>query len=218
MQWHSYILKCPKTCACPCTCYMLTSSYCIITISGKRPHECGICNKAFKHKHHLIEHTRLHSGEKPYQCDKCGKRFSHSGSYSQHMNHRYSYCKRDTHELPEQVSTSTPPSQLDSDERESDGEEEEDLSALDMSDIRVVRVGEDYEDDEESGGEEEQDRGHEEQETEEGGMVMEVELGDTDTLEEETVETEDAMETEESKEEDTVLTNNEENTEMASED
>ncbi len=130
------------------------------------------------------------------------------------MNHRYSYCKRDTHELPEQASTSTPPSQLDSDERESDGEEEEDLSALDMSDIRVVQVGEDYEDDEESGGEEEQDRGHEEQETEEGGMVMEVELGDTDTLEEETVEAEDAMETEE----DTVLTNNEENTEMATED
>uniref|UniRef100_A0A8C1PG85 Zinc finger E-box binding homeobox 1a n=1 Tax=Cyprinus carpio TaxID=7962 RepID=A0A8C1PG85_CYPCA len=186
--------------------------------TGKRPHECGICNKAFKHKHHLIEHTRLHSGEKPYQCDKCGKRFSHSGSYSQHMNHRYSYCKRDTHELPEQVSTSTPPSQLDSDERESDGEEEEDLSALDMSDIRVVRVGEDYEDDEESGGEEEQDRGHEDQETEEGGMVMEVELGDTDTLEEETIETEDAMETEESKEEDAVLTNNKENTEMATED
>ncbi|KAG7267905.1 hypothetical protein CRUP_015588 [Coryphaenoides rupestris] len=63
--------------------------------TGKRPHECQICSKAFKHKHHLIEHSRLHSGEKPYQCDKCGKRFSHSGSYSQHMNHRYAYCSRD---------------------------------------------------------------------------------------------------------------------------
>lgn len=62
---------------------------------GKRPHECQICKKAFKHKHHLIEHSRLHSGEKPYQCDKCGKRFSHSGSYSQHMNHRYAFCGRD---------------------------------------------------------------------------------------------------------------------------
>ncbi|XP_077078479.1 zinc finger E-box-binding homeobox 1 isoform X3 [Siphateles boraxobius] len=194
--------------------------------TGKRPHECAICNKAFKHKHHLIEHTRLHSGEKPYQCDKCGKRFSHSGSYSQHMNHRYSYCKRDTHELPEQISTSTPPSHLDSDERESDAEdeeeeeEEEDLSALDMSDIRVVRVGEEYEDEEESGEEEEQDRGHEEEETEEGGMVMEVEIGDTDTLEEEvgeTVETEDAMEISGSAE-DTVLAQNEGNTEMAVED
>lgn len=63
---------------------------------GKRPHQCQVCTKAFKHKHHLIEHSRLHSGEKPYQCDKCGKRFSHSGSYSQHMNHRYSYCRRET--------------------------------------------------------------------------------------------------------------------------
>uniref|UniRef100_A0A8C6UNZ3 C2H2-type domain-containing protein n=1 Tax=Neogobius melanostomus TaxID=47308 RepID=A0A8C6UNZ3_9GOBI len=62
--------------------------------TGRRPHECLVCKKAFKHKHHLIEHARLHTGIKPYQCDKCGKRFSHSGSYSQHMNHRYSYCKR----------------------------------------------------------------------------------------------------------------------------
>ncbi|XP_054711477.1 zinc finger E-box-binding homeobox 1-like [Uloborus diversus] len=61
--------------------------------SGQRPHKCDICSKAFKHKHHLTEHKRLHSGEKPFQCKKCLKRFSHSGSYSQHMNHRYSYCK-----------------------------------------------------------------------------------------------------------------------------
>uniref|UniRef100_A0A1B6C531 Zinc finger protein 1 n=2 Tax=Clastoptera arizonana TaxID=38151 RepID=A0A1B6C531_9HEMI len=61
--------------------------------SGQRPHKCDICSKAFKHKHHLTEHKRLHSGEKPFQCQKCLKRFSHSGSYSQHMNHRYSYCK-----------------------------------------------------------------------------------------------------------------------------
>ncbi|KAJ9585913.1 hypothetical protein L9F63_020447, partial [Diploptera punctata] len=66
--------------------------------SGQRPHKCDVCTKAFKHKHHLTEHKRLHSGEKPFQCSKCLKRFSHSGSYSQHMNHRYSYCKpyRDT--------------------------------------------------------------------------------------------------------------------------
>ncbi|XP_044731521.1 zinc finger E-box-binding homeobox 1-like [Chrysoperla carnea] len=61
--------------------------------SGQRPYKCDECPKAFKHKHHLTEHKRLHSGEKPFQCGKCLKRFSHSGSYSQHMNHRYSYCK-----------------------------------------------------------------------------------------------------------------------------
>ncbi|XP_041438468.1 zinc finger E-box-binding homeobox 1-like [Xenopus laevis] len=62
--------------------------------TGSRPYKCEICRKAFKHKHHLIEHVRLHSGEKPYHCEKCGKRFSHSGSFSQHMNQRYSYCRK----------------------------------------------------------------------------------------------------------------------------
>ena len=61
--------------------------------SGIRPFVCDICSKAFKHKHHLAEHKRLHTGEKPFECTKCGKRFSHSGSYSQHMNHRYKYCR-----------------------------------------------------------------------------------------------------------------------------
>ncbi|XP_074653022.1 zinc finger protein 1-like [Tubulanus polymorphus] len=72
--------------------------------SGARPFGCDICGKAFKHKHHLTEHKRLHSGEKPFQCKKCGKRFSHSGSYSQHMNHRYKYCKPQKSDDDEPVS------------------------------------------------------------------------------------------------------------------
>ncbi|KAM4556079.1 zinc finger E-box-binding homeobox 1 isoform 2-T2 [Fundulus diaphanus] len=166
--------------------------------TGKRPHECTICNKAFKHKHHLIEHSRLHSGEKPYQCDKCGKRFSHSGSFSQHMNHRYSYCKKDwsapgsgwgSRRAQQELGspgggalsdsrTATPQSQMDSDERESDEEDEE---AMCMDDIRVVQVDDgeceiyegNFDDDEEE----------EEEETETGHAqdlfcdVVEVELG-----------------------------------------
>ncbi|XP_054482875.1 zinc finger E-box-binding homeobox 1 [Anoplopoma fimbria] len=195
--------------------------------TGKRPHECNICKKAFKHKHHLIEHSRLHSGEKPYQCDKCGKRFSHSGSYSQHMNHRYSYCKKDGPNsgpdsgpreaqselgspgagLQSDSRTTTPPSQLDSDERESEEEEDEDDEAMCMDDIRVVQVDDgeceiyegNFEDDDDEEGEEiteEETTGEEEAEGEKMDEevvcdVMEIEVGEDHMEDEEMEETEE---------------------------
>ncbi|XP_013996525.1 zinc finger E-box-binding homeobox 1 isoform X1 [Salmo salar] len=179
--------------------------------TGKRPHECGICDKAFKHKHHLIEHTRLHSGEKPYRCDKCGKCFSHSGSYSQHMNHRYSYCKKEpqggrqggrqlgmspemspqTEEQQSDSRPTSPPSQLDSDERESEEEleEEEGIAAMSMDDIRVVQVGEDDEESEiyevEEFGEERQEEEKGSREEEEEEEIREEEEGEEESREEE---------------------------------
>ncbi|XP_061033938.1 zinc finger E-box-binding homeobox 1 isoform X5 [Eubalaena glacialis] len=161
--------------------------------TGKRPHECGICKKAFKHKHHLIEHTRLHSGEKPYQCDKCGKRFSHSGSYSQHMNHRYSYCKREA-EGPEpgasgpggppahHAGARASPSQGDSDERESSTREEDEDSDKEEEEEEEERETEELQAEKESGeprggeGEGEEGEGEEEMEGEgEGEEEMEGE-------------------------------------------
>ena len=91
--------------------------------SGIRPFVCDICKKAFKHKHHLAEHKRLHTGEKPFECGKCGKRFSHSGSYSQHMNHRYKYCR--PYKEEQQLNQLNQVSENDGEQKYNDNEEVE---------------------------------------------------------------------------------------------
>ena len=66
-----------------------------------RKFACDVCQKMFKHRHHLTEHKRLHSGEKPYQCKNCDKRFSHSGSYSVHIRRcKYTPVKAEQPEKP----------------------------------------------------------------------------------------------------------------------
>ena len=41
----------------------------------ERPHECPMCQRRFKQKHHLTDHMITHTGEKKYPCLKCGKKF-----------------------------------------------------------------------------------------------------------------------------------------------
>ncbi|KMZ09683.1 uncharacterized protein Dsimw501_GD28024 [Drosophila simulans] len=43
-----------------------------------RPFKCEFCGKAFKLRHHMKDHCRVHTGERPFRCNMCGKTFSRS--------------------------------------------------------------------------------------------------------------------------------------------
>lgn len=44
----------------------------------QRPFRCDFCGKAFKLRHHMKDHARVHTGERPFPCRLCGKTFSRS--------------------------------------------------------------------------------------------------------------------------------------------
>ncbi|XP_012945948.1 zinc finger protein 92 homolog, partial [Aplysia californica] len=74
-----------------------------------RKFKCPECGKAFKFKHHLKEHIRIHSGEKPFQCPTCSKRFSHSGSYSSHMTSKKCWVMGQQNKAAQQAQGRRPP-------------------------------------------------------------------------------------------------------------
>lgn len=53
--------------------------------ASDRPYACQVCGKAFKRKHHLQEHSYIHSDEKPYKCDTCNKTFNQRICLTKHL-------------------------------------------------------------------------------------------------------------------------------------
>ena len=50
----------------------------------KKPYQCKVCKKSFRHLAALRTHGRLHSGEKQYQCKTCDKKFVALSSLNYH--------------------------------------------------------------------------------------------------------------------------------------
>lgn len=55
------------------------------TLGSKPLLACGVCQRAFKQKHHLIRHERIHTGNKTYECSICQVKFLHKHQLTDHL-------------------------------------------------------------------------------------------------------------------------------------
>lgn len=57
----------------------------ITTDTGDQYLKCSMCEKQFRHKHHLQRHQYVHLGIKPFKCDQCDRAFTRK----EHLNRHY---------------------------------------------------------------------------------------------------------------------------------
>ncbi|GAB5360069.1 hypothetical protein AAMO2058_000595800 [Amorphochlora amoebiformis] len=51
--------------------------------------DCKLCGRAFRLKHHLITHSRLHSNDKPYKCLMCNQSYKQVSNLIAHQAHNH---------------------------------------------------------------------------------------------------------------------------------
>lgn len=56
---------------------------------AERPFVCDLCNRCFKLRHHLTEHSVVHSSEKPYKCPLCPYRSKRSKETRNHVRMKH---------------------------------------------------------------------------------------------------------------------------------
>lgn len=55
------------------------------TLTEEQYLKCGLCDKQFRHKHHLLRHQWVHLGIKPFVCTYCNRAFTRKEHLNRHL-------------------------------------------------------------------------------------------------------------------------------------